>query len=217
MNDYATSRNKTPYTPTNRNDCRCTHIILPPPKIHRRMSSAQLESIFQVSDAHLVPKYEIVTVQHHGSAHSGHHVNKRDTNHHRKVDFSKSAYFSDAKNADGGRTASTAAAFDLNGLSEHNVSLSAFGTVYNLTLRPTQGLFKEGVSALRMWTVSSEANATNGLNYQLVEEEEVSASDTSCSHDLWSVSLEYSVHTISQIQLHIGQTRCRVAWTLALL
>lgn len=158
------------------------------------MTAEQLQSVFQVDAAHLVPHYELVTLHHHGSTHHRHHTSKRDTStyqqvaaaaaaspnsdhrqHHKKIDFSKSAYYSEVKHtgSDVGRQ------IDLNALSEHNVSLSAFGEVYNLTLRPTQGLFKDGIQALRMWTVKSEPNATNGLNYQPV----VEVSQLHASHD----------------------------------
>lgn len=146
------------------------------------MSSDQLESIFQVNAAHLVPEYELVTLHHHGSTH---HIGKRDTNqqqqqqqhtssqqrhHHVKTDFSKSSYYSEAKNVPVDFDQQQRPQIDLHALAEHNVSLSAFGQSYNLTLRPTQGLFKDGIQALRMWTVKSEPNATNGLSYQPVEE-----------------------------------------------
>lgn len=64
------------------------------------------------------------------------------------------------------RTSSDSDIIDLSKLSEHNVSLTAFGDSYNLTLRPTEGLFRHGgPSSLKMWTVQSDANATQGLHY----------------------------------------------------
>lgn len=147
------------------------------------MSADQLAAVFQVPAAHLVPEYEVITLNHHGSQHNaGHHLHRRDISsspqpppppsaplsHHKKTDFSKSSYYSATKNQrlDDDRAANRV---DLSALSEHNVSLSAFGTVYNLTLRPTHGLFRDGVQSLRMWTVKSEPNATNGLDYEPVE------------------------------------------------
>lgn len=62
------------------------------------------------------------------------------------------------------------ATIDLSNINEHNVSLSAFGTVYNLTLRPTQGLFKNGIEALRMWNVRTNTNATQGLEYDEIND-----------------------------------------------
>lgn len=161
-------------------------------QIHKRMSADQLAAVFQVPAAHLVPEYEVITLNHHGSQHNaGHHLHRRDIAsspssqqpHHKKMDFSKSSYYSDAKNRPSASNDGNAdrqlyhpqllsqprVNVDLSALSEHNVSLSAFGTVYNLTLRPTHGLFRDGVQALRMWTVRSEPNATNGLDYEPVE------------------------------------------------
>lgn len=60
---------------------------------------------------------------------------------------------------------------DLSNINEHNVSLSAFGEVYNLTLRPTEGLFKNGTQSLRMWSVATNTNATQGLEYDQIEDE----------------------------------------------
>lgn len=59
---------------------------------------------------------------------------------------------------------------DLSNIKEHNVSLSAFGDVYNLTLRPTDGLFKDGPQFLKMWNVQSDPNATQGLLYDEILE-----------------------------------------------
>lgn len=58
---------------------------------------------------------------------------------------------------------------DLNKIKEHNVSLSAFGETYNLTLRPTEGLFKNGPQNVQMWSVKTNANSTQGLEYDQIE------------------------------------------------
>lgn len=63
------------------------------------------------------------------------------------------------------------ATVDLSNINEHNVSLSAFGEVYNLTLRPTEGLFKNGTQSLRMWSVATNTNATQGLEYDQINDE----------------------------------------------
>lgn len=182
------------------------------------MSAAQLQSIFHVDSQDLVPHYELIKLTHHGSTH--HHISKRNVNnnlqtidldqkkakadaHHVKKDLSKSAYYSEFKNAlnpsdttnnnDGvqsivnnisdnssssnsnnssGSNLSDSDTIsknvDLSKLSEHNVSLSAFGDVYNLTLRPTDGLFKDGPQFMKMWTVHTDPNATQGLQYDEV-------------------------------------------------
>lgn len=59
---------------------------------------------------------------------------------------------------------------DLSNIKEHNVSLSVFGQVLNLTLRPTTQLFKNGPQSLQMFSVNASPNATHGLNYQPIEE-----------------------------------------------
>ncbi|XP_031630928.1 venom metalloproteinase 3 isoform X4 [Contarinia nasturtii] len=63
------------------------------------------------------------------------------------------------------------AQFDLANIKEHNVSLSVFGQMFNLTLRPTTQLFKDGTQSLPMFTVNVTPNATHGLSYEPIEEE----------------------------------------------
>lgn len=55
-------------------------------------------------------------------------------------------------------------------IKEHNVSFNVFGEVFNLTLRPTTRLFKNGPQSLQMFTVNATPNATNGLSYEPIEE-----------------------------------------------
>lgn len=146
------------------------------------MTPDQLQAVFQVDSFHDVPHYNLVTLSHHGSAHR---VSRRDTtanqlqqpsnsaaepqhSSHKKHDLSKSSYYSASKKQSAITTQHQY--LDVRLLAEHNVSLSAFGDTYNLTLRPTQGLFKEGTQSLRMWTVTSEPNATDGLEYRPVLE-----------------------------------------------
>lgn len=156
------------------------------------MTADQLQTVFQVTSPHDVPIYELITLSHHGS---DHHVVRRDTsaNHllpttadddfpsephhqhfsHKKADLSKSSYYSPAKHdrTSGQQQQKKKQQYlDVRLLAEHNVSLSAFGESYNLTLRPTQGLFRDGPHGLRMWTVTSEPNATHGLEYRPVLE-----------------------------------------------
>lgn len=59
---------------------------------------------------------------------------------------------------------------NLANIKEHNVSLKVFGQVFNLTLRPTTRLFKNGPQSLRMFSVNATPNATNGLSYEPIEE-----------------------------------------------
>lgn len=60
---------------------------------------------------------------------------------------------------------------NLANIKEHNVSLNVFGQTFNLTLRPTTRLFKNGPQSLQMFTVNATPNATNGLSYEPIDEE----------------------------------------------
>lgn len=57
---------------------------------------------------------------------------------------------------------------NLSDIKEHKVSFDAFGETLNLTLRPTEGLFKEGPQSLKMWHAHPDPNATDGINYEEV-------------------------------------------------
>lgn len=159
-------------------------------QIHHRMSPSQLREVFHVEHKDLVPNYEVVELTHQLTNH--HNIHKRSVNsdnllsqnkvfsvsdsdsgkskvlsknnHHVKKDLSKnrkdlpvvmSAKFHD---------------YDLKRVQQHNVSFSAFGEHVNLTLKPTQGLFREGPNLLKMWHVRPDANASQGLFYERVEE-----------------------------------------------
>lgn len=102
---------------------------------------------------------------------------KNKNNHHVKKDLSKSA------NNDGNNDAIVGPPrdipadvnvnfkdYDLKSVKQHNVSFSAFGELLNLTLKPTEGLFKNGPNSLKMWHVRPDANASQGLFYEKVEE-----------------------------------------------
>lgn len=56
----------------------------------------------------------------------------------------------------------------LSDIKEHKVSLNVFGETLNLTLRPTEGLFKEGPQSLKMWHAHPDPTATDGINYEEV-------------------------------------------------
>lgn len=167
-------------------------------QIHKQMSESQLQSIFHVDTQDLVPHYELIKLTHHGTSHhiNKRSINTISTSdkkssssaHHVKKDLSKSAYFSELKNSiaqeqivsenisinsnsnKARNDSDTTVLVDLGNVSEHNVSLSAFGNVYNLTLRPTDGLFKDGPQAMRMWSVDTNPNATQGLEYDEIKE-----------------------------------------------
>lgn len=54
---------------------------------------------------------------------------------------------------------------------QHDVSFQAFGQEIKLQLKPTEGLFKNGgPHSLRMWTVKTNPNSTQGLDYEEVVE-----------------------------------------------
>lgn len=59
---------------------------------------------------------------------------------------------------------------NLDNIKEHNVSLNVFGQVFNLTLRPTKRLFRNGPQSLQMFAVIATPNATNGLSYEPIKE-----------------------------------------------
>ncbi|XP_037032459.1 A disintegrin and metalloproteinase with thrombospondin motifs 1 isoform X2 [Bradysia coprophila] len=170
------------------------------PDIHKQMSESQLRSIFHVDSHDLVPHYELIKLTHHGTSHhinkrSTNTISTSDkkstssAQHHVKKDLSKSAYFSELKNSiaqqqqisenisinsnrnNASSDSDTTVHVDLGNVSEHNVSLSAFGNVYNLTLRPTDGLFKDGPQGMRMWSVDTNPNATQGLEYDEIIED----------------------------------------------
>jgi hypothetical protein len=97
-------------------------------------------------------------------------------NHHVKKDLSKIPYFDKSeyneKSLNSNRNNENIK-YNLknnNNVKQHNVSFSAFGDVLNLTLTPTEGLFKNGPNSLKMWNVRSDPNATQGLVYEEVEE-----------------------------------------------
>lgn len=64
-------------------------------------------------------------------------------------------------------------------IKQHRVSFSAFGENVNLTLEKTEGLFgEEGPHSLRMWNVRVDPNATQGLVYEEIHEENPPAEDS---------------------------------------
>lgn len=134
------------------------------------MSPAQLQQTFHVEDVDLVPNYEVVKL-----VHSNHRTkrsfddlknNNNLVQHHVKKDLSKTSYFSDKKFK---KSFSDNINYSENN-NDHSVSFQAFGEVLNLTLKPTQGLFKDGPQSLRMWSVRSDPNATQGLEYEEIVE-----------------------------------------------
>jgi hypothetical protein len=160
-----------------------------PFQIHHRMSPSQLREVFHVEHRDLVPNYEVIELTHQLTNH--HNIHKRSVNsdnllnknkvhsvsdisdsgkskvlsknnHHVKKDLSKIP-FDDVK------IAKKFNDYDLKKVAEHKVSFSAFGEHLNLTLKPTQGLFRDGPNQLKMWHVRPDANASQGLFYEQVE------------------------------------------------
>ncbi|XP_055382412.1 A disintegrin and metalloproteinase with thrombospondin motifs like isoform X2 [Condylostylus longicornis] len=179
------------------------------PDVHKQMTIGQLQSVFHVDNIESVPKYELIQLLHQfddgnqnvsPSEVVGHSVRKRRsiTNHmeisgknvhHVKKDLSKSPYYSELKQLIKEQNNKNSISdnsyseklrnLDLSDLKEHNVSFSAFGEHLNLTLKKTEGLFKDGPNSLRMWTVRSEPNSTQGVEYEEIVDEEPSASEES--------------------------------------
>lgn len=54
-------------------------------------------------------------------------------------------------------------------IKEHKVTFDAFGEKLNLTLRPTEGLFRDGPQSLKIWHAHPDPNATDGINYEEIK------------------------------------------------
>lgn len=159
------------------------------------MSPSQLREVFHVEHRDLVPNYEVVELTHHMTNH--HSIHKRSinsdnllnksnkvssvsensdskskvlskNNHHVKKDLSKIRFASlTVEEERPGKFGN----YDLKATKQHNVSFTAFGEHLNLTLKPTEGLFRDGPNLLKMWHVRPDANASQGLFYERIEEE----------------------------------------------
>lgn len=157
------------------------------------MSPSQLREVFHVEHRDLVPNYELVKLTHH-LTHNHHSINKRSinsdnllsnninkfnsdssssnskivskNNHHVKKDLSKIPFDGD-KNVENTKKYHD---YDLKKVSAHNVSFSAFGENLNLTLKPAAGLFRDGPNSLKMWHVRPDANASQGVTYEKIED-----------------------------------------------
>ena len=158
------------------------------------MSPSQLREVFHVEHKDLVPNYEVIELTHQLTDH--HSINKRSinsdnllsknrvsslsensdnkskvlskNNHHVKKDLSKIRF--ESKTFDEKTLPNKFDNYDLKSVKQHNVSFSAFGEHLNLTLKPTQGLFRDGPNMLKMWHVRPDANASQGLFYERIEE-----------------------------------------------
>ncbi|XP_017045283.1 uncharacterized protein LOC108090892 isoform X1 [Drosophila ficusphila] len=149
------------------------------PELHKQMSPEQLQSVFHVDSADAVPHYELVQLLHHDehsrrrrSISSSSSGERPKVTHHVKKDLSKNAYYSELKHEALSSGGNHLFGPDVAAIKVHNVSFSAFGQHLNLSLRATQGLFKDSPHQLRMWTVGSEPNATHGLDLQEIAHEE---------------------------------------------
>lgn len=87
-------------------------------------------------------------------------------NHHVKKDLSKAPFEKELEKKFHN--------YDLKNVQQHNVSFSAFGEQLNLVLKPAQGLFRNGPNHLPMWNVRSDANSSQGLFYEPVENVSIS-------------------------------------------
>lgn len=147
------------------------------------MSPSQLREVFHVEHKDLVPNYEVVELTHQLTNH--HSINKRSINSDNLLSKNKVSSVSDnssdskskvlSKNnhhvkKDLSKIAKKFNDYDLKKVDQHKVSFNAFGENVNLTLKPTQGLFRDGPKLLKMWHVRPDANASQGLFYERVEE-----------------------------------------------
>jgi hypothetical protein len=105
-------------------------------------------------------------------------------NHHVKKDLSKIPYFDKSSYNEKSQNSNSninnndnVNKFNIKNVKQHNVSFSAFGESLNLTLKQTDGLFKNGPNSLKMWNVRSDPNATQGLVYEEVEENDADIGD----------------------------------------
>ncbi|XP_055694751.1 A disintegrin and metalloproteinase with thrombospondin motifs like isoform X2 [Lutzomyia longipalpis] len=170
--------------------CTCSAL----PDIHLQMSPEQLHTVFHVDSVENVPNYELIELLHHTP--TLHRVRKRAVDsgstanllpHHVKKDLSKTPFFtlpksppppplvdSSSDSADRNSVSNEIPGVNVNlsDVKEHRVSFTAFGEKVNLNLKPTEGLFKDGPQSLRMWTVHSDPNATQGLNYEEITQDE---------------------------------------------
>lgn len=163
------------------------------------MSPSQLREVFHVEHKDLVPNYELVKLKHHLTHHSinkrsinsdnllsnKNNINNKisknsdsissnkskivsKNNHHVKKDLSKIPFdVNSISNAENNKKYND---YDLKKVKAHNVSFSAFGEHLNLTLKPAEGLFRDGPNSLKMWHVRSDANASQGVTYEKIED-----------------------------------------------
>lgn len=162
------------------------------------MTPTQLREVFHVDHKDLVPNYELIELTHHLS-HNHHSVNRRSinsdnllnkknkvssvlsdsnnnnsnskimskNNHHVKKDLSKIPFNSNSVSMNEKKSFHD---YDLKQISEHNVSFSAFGEHVNLTLKPIEGLFRDGPNSLKMFHVRPDANASQGVTYERIQD-----------------------------------------------
>ncbi|CAG9813329.1 unnamed protein product [Phaedon cochleariae] len=109
------------------------------------MSLEEIRNTFRVDSHEFVPEYDLVPVQ---------HVKKRSIP-------------DDIENfiEDDDLDPKTSRPFDNRELNPRttNLKLKAFGTPFNLSLVPTEGLFKRG--KLKIWTIEPNATAQHGIEY----------------------------------------------------
>lgn len=160
------------------------------------MSPDELRSIFHVDSADQVPHYEIVQLNHLSLTPNtnDHSVKRRSINtnnvneiHHVKKDLSKTEYYKKLKSENRISNSENFSVSDkqldknyennlkkLSDIKEHNVTFSAFGEEYNLTLRRPDGhLIKGGPQSLRMWEVTADPNNKQELKYEEITDQQV--------------------------------------------
>ncbi|XP_049826682.1 A disintegrin and metalloproteinase with thrombospondin motifs 16 isoform X2 [Aethina tumida] len=112
-------------------------------EIHKHMTIEEIKSTFHVDHHDLVPEYEIVPIQ---------HVRKR------------SLPYNETENLiDTDDVIKDKKLLKKQPNTKTHLKLEAFGKPFNLSLVPTEGLYKKG--KLKIWTIEPNATAQHGVEY----------------------------------------------------
>ncbi|KAL1501524.1 hypothetical protein ABEB36_006829 [Hypothenemus hampei] len=134
--------------------CLMTRCAVAAFEVHKHMTLDELRSTFHVDGHHLVPEYEIVEIYHH-------HVRKRSVS--SETDLTLNSLDSDVKSDVVKQMKKSVEPGKSQDTGRQNFRLKAFGRPFNLSLVPTEGLFKKG--KLKVFTVEPNATAQHGVEY----------------------------------------------------
>ncbi|XP_066260755.1 A disintegrin and metalloproteinase with thrombospondin motifs like isoform X2 [Euwallacea similis] len=123
-------------------------------EVHRHMTLEELRSTFHVDSHHLVPDYEVIPV---------HHVRRRSVGASSNVNSLTADKESSGKRSNPWKFDSNVTHDERGVEATTKVRLRAFGQPFNLSLVPTEGLFKKG--KLKVFTVEPNATAQHGVEY----------------------------------------------------